>query len=1014
MNFHRRMLSLLIISHTLAFSGFSAAADQPVSLTDHGIADRRAEEILPGNAIVHARIRNIQQVLENIESLALNSIPHQALPPAIQPLFNAENPLLTLLGMPIVQAPLTSEAIAERLGIDSEAEITLTLYPGIPTQFFIASIGMADAATLTRTLSMAFGPQELIATSIGGRQMIRIKSNRLPMGSLYISCSNNRAYITGEPSLLVHLHDPGTVPALADDEHMGEVLGLVKNKDLVVSINPELIKPFTSQLPFYKYLPLSFLNQARDQFLNQMPEQQRRMIEKQIEQQVGIKSLDEVADYAECLITATYEQVFESIYDNIDGFNGTTFAIRIDNDYPELSFYFHHDRIRANEDTQPIPLAAAEAALERMASSSNHIKVTGREISSQPSPWVSRWIERTRSLMNNKGLDTKIVDTVLSLYEKTQRPDSIEAKVPWTIQMSAAVNSAAPLSSFDTIAALIADRQANAFITQTRPVTVVPQRNASFLKQHFQDQIDARSTNHSLTKEIYPQSSAPGLIATEQRLSEATLPNMVTQLTLENAYISRTGLFGYNQHEFINRKIYLARPTDNYLVFHQASKDASWLSSLDSNSHTQSGFALQHLVDRLPKDVNAFTAHRGINHLVDAVSWIQDAEALVHRDIENYLSEVEELANNSSDRESLLNEIQSLPFSPAVASVNQDENGKFYCLLPGNITFPRAKITPLLGELIAPVKRSIENTGGLIAYTRTMEGTKEWSIIWNTEGVSNLIQSVGNTIVKKYLHGTEGIQEVMKLAVNERDRNPERLSEILGKNPAWRFLDQIKLPIPSQQRPRVEHSETIPDAPIAARDSEATEKQIDLSNFYNGSVNETWHRGGIANNDLKGLPQGFTEVGGVKYDIRGVIQLTGKGAQDALSVDFPKEATDIPIEQQADQLHFLHACGWKESEGTPIATYIVNYANGESVEIPVEYGIHLRDWWTQTSHAEVPNGDIAWIGSNGASAQQNQAIQLYHLAWNNPKPQAQVSSVDFISHDSESAPFLVAITADSN
>ncbi len=1012
MNLRRCTLSLLLISHILAPTGLSVSADKAVRLTDHGIDNQRPEAMLPGNAIVHARIRNIQQVLENLESFALNTIPHQALPPAIQPIFNAENPLLTLLGMPIVQAPLTSEAIAERLGIDSEAEITMTLYPGIPTQFFIASIGMADGDALTKTLSMALGPEQMIATSIGGRQMIRIKSDRLPMGSLYLSCSKNRVYITGEPSLLLHLHEPGTVPTLAEDTHMGEVIGLVKNKDLAVSVNPELIKPFTSQLPFYKYLPLSFLNQARDQFLNQMPAQQRRMIEKQIEQQTGIKSLEEVADYAECLITATYEQIFETIYDNIDGFNGTTFAIRLDSDYPELSFFFHHERIIANNDTQPIPMAAAEEALGRLASSSNHLKVSGRESNSQPSPWVSHWIERTRNLMNNKGLDTTIVDTVLSLHEKTQRPDSIEAKVPWTVQMNAAVNSGAPLSSFDTIAGLVADRQANAFVRQTRPVTIIPQRSASFLRQHFQDQIDARSMNQTLSKEIYPPSSAPGLIASEQRLIEATLPNKVTQLTLENAYISRAGLFGYNQHEFINRKIYLARPTDDYLVFHQASKDATWLNSLDSKFHSKNGFPLQHLVDRLPNGVNTFTAHRGINYLVDAVTWIQDAEALVHRDIQNYLDQVLELASSSLDRESLLNELQSLPYSPVVASVNQDANGTFYCMLPGNITFPRAKITPILGDLIAPVKRSIESTGGLIAYTRTMDGTKEWSIIWNTEGVSSLIQTVGNTIVKKYLNSTDGIQEVMELAINERDQNPDRFSEVLGKNPAWRFLEQIKLP--TAQRPRVEHSQTIPDAPIAPRDSSSTEKQIDLSTFYNGSVNETWHQGGIENNDLKALPQGFTSIGGVKYDIRGVVQLTGKGAQDALSVEFPTAATAIPINQTVDQLHFLHACGWKESEGTPIAAYIVNYVGGESFEIPLEYGIHLRDWWTQTSRAEVPNGDIAWIGSNGASAQQNQAIQLYHLAWNNPKPDLTVASVDFVSHVTESAPFLIAITAESN
>ena len=525
----------------------------------------------------HARIQNVQSILENVESLLINTVPERILPPPIRPIFHAERPLLTLLGMPLVQAPLTSEALAERLGLDSEAPLTLTLYPGDPTRFFIASVGMADPRALSEALSMVLAPEQIEATSIGGRQMLRIHSRKIPIGSLFISCSGDRAYITGEPSLLVHLHEPGTVPTLKNDPHMGQVLQLVKKKDLAISINPAIIKPITSQLPFFKYVPLTFLSQARSEFLRNIPEGQRREIEQQIQRQFGISSIEEVVDYAECFIAATYEHLFNTIYGNINGLNGATLALRVSNNFPEFSFFLHHDRIQPDNDTRSIALADVNAALDRLGQSSHRLTVSGRQPAQKPSAWISEWINLTRHLIVKKGLDTKVIDTIQSLHQTTKRPDPVEAQVPWSIQLAANVNPAAPMGSFNSLEAFIADRQEHAFVKRSRMVTILPGEDTNFLKQHFRRQIDAQEANRDLAQQVFRQQNKPQLILTEQRLIEDSLSNQVQKFTLENAYISRTGLFGYNQHEFINRKIYLAKRVEDYLVYHQASDDASWL-----------------------------------------------------------------------------------------------------------------------------------------------------------------------------------------------------------------------------------------------------------------------------------------------------------------------------------------------------------------------------------------------------------------------------------------------------
>ncbi len=1009
-----RMTSRTIVATLAVAAGLSLAqADEPAPiLTNHGIASGQPEAILPANAVLHARIKNVQGILENIEQLALDTVPVEAVPPAIRPLLNGDHPLLTLAGMPLIQAPLSSETIAQRIGVDSEAPISVTLYPGDPRRSFIVSIGLASPEALSGFLSQVLRPEMTEATSIGGRSMTRIHLDNLPVRNLYLSTAADRVYVTAEPSLLLHLHDEESLDRLNEDDHMADVLAITKHKDIMLTVNPGLIKPLLSQLPMFKYLPLTFLAEARSEILNNMPGGQRQAIEEQLRRQTNIEDLDQVADYIECLVTATYEQLFDGIYASVDGLHGTTLAIRFDHAYPEFSTYLHHDYFSPGSDTRPIPLPAIKEALTSLGTETRHITISGQAPEAEPSQWVSTWIDRARTLIEKKGLNADLINAIQSYHETAPRTLSVASQSAWKLDLNARVNPRPALGEFDTIQDFVTAQQNAGFARQSRPVTVLPHQSGDFLRDHIQSQIDARRQNQKMATTLFAQNQKPQWLLSEERLFEASLPYRVTQLTQESAYISQVGLFGYNQHEFINRKIYYAKPVGNYLVYHQAAGDAHWLSELESAPSESDPSNLTHLLDRIPRDVNFVTAHRALGYLTDVIDTLQDAEDLLHRDLAHYLDQVESLAEGISDRDTLIDELQSLPYSPAVASINQDESGKFYCLLPGNLTFPRDRITPNVGNLFASFQQESANKGGLIAYTRTLEGTKEWSFIWNTEGVSTLVRSVGKAVVENFLANPAEIQRIQHQLVNERDRDPKRLEQILARNPAWDFLQQVRFPMPGPAMTR-KIPAAQPEA-IEERAEEASPSQIDLSGHYNGALTETWHQGGITENDLANLPRGLVNLAGVDYDIRGVVQLSGQEANRTLSVQFPSEVPGIAVNHKADRLHFLQATGWPEAEGRQIATYVIHYSDGQTEDVPVEYGIHVRDWWTPTPQADVPSSEIAWSGSNGATARLDRTVQLYHMDWQNPRPNIEIAAIDFRSADSDSAPFLIAITSEAN
>jgi len=201
---------------------------------------------------------------------------------------------------------------------------------------------------------------------------------------------------------------------------------------------------------------------------------------------------------------------------------------------------------------------------------------------------------------------------------------------------------------------------------------------------------------------------------------------------------------------------------------------------------------------------------------------------------------------------------------------------------------------------------------------------------------------------------------------------------------------------------------------IPTRDPQATAALIDLTDFYNAGLNETWH--GQSSNDYKQsdlswLPKGIQTFAGVEFDVRGVIQLAGP---QLYTTRFPKTVKGIKVNRKCRALHFLQATGWFAPFGTQIGHYRVVFADGEDREIPVVYGADVRDWTSTPDKNDVPPPTLvtAWTGKSPSSQSQGTTLSLFKTTWENPLPQIRVESIDYVSAMTNCAPFLISITAE--
>jgi hypothetical protein len=184
---------------------------------------------------------------------------------------------------------------------------------------------------------------------------------------------------------------------------------------------------------------------------------------------------------------------------------------------------------------------------------------------------------------------------------------------------------------------------------------------------------------------------------------------------------------------------------------------------------------------------------------------------------------------------------------------------------------------------------------------------------------------------------------------------------------------------------------------------------LDLSSYFNDSLDEGWQHQLMPGNNLATLPRGRQVFGGVEFEVQGIIQLTSPQLRRfPAGARFPEQVQGIPVSRKCRKLHFLHATGWNVAPGTQVGSYNIVYTDGLSEEAPILYGDEAGNWWAKPADMQQPGAGVIWQGTNAAK----QAVQLFMQSWINPRPDVEITSLDFESRMTRVAPFLIAVTAE--
>jgi hypothetical protein len=605
-------------------------------------------------------------------------------------------------------------------------------------------------------------------------------------------------------------------------------------------------------------------------------------------------------------------------------------------------------------------------------------------------------VAAVRAEFAKKQLKSSWFDRFATLLTESRIPAPLEARVPWTLTVEAPVEPQPVLADAKSLSTYLKSLN----WSPNRAVRILPGVEVAFLEQSLADEARILNRNHELAVEFNRQTARQEpWFDHANRLATGPVDGAVHRFVLESAWLTHGGLFGYDQHELVNRRWFLARGVDGYLAVQQGGRSGAWLQQLDVARAQDVAPAVSRLLERLPSGVNSFAIRRSLQQLPGFVDWLAALEGRIHADLEAYLVEARKVTAGAADAAEARARLDRLPMPELLYSINRrPDSGELYAMLPGNLAFPRARLLPLVQRVLAGYAAGAREVGGSLCYTRVEPGLYQVSLVQSTEAFTRLLSTVGNAIAEQYLASPDGQKALQQALRNSGDGRAEAFDEILVANPTWYFIPR---PAPKTEARNVA---------VAPRSADAPATALDLTPYYNGRLDDAWQRGGVAQNHLGNLPAGVQEFGGVKFDVRGVVQLSGRAAAEQLTVRFPQTVPGIAVNRKAAKLHFLHACGWASEAGTVVGHYVVAFANGEQREIPVVYGQDVRDWWTQPEEAAGTARSV-WSGPNLANP-NGPPKQVYLTSWENPLPDVAIKSLEYRSTMSNSAPFLIAVTAE--
>ena len=749
-------------------------------------ANVEPEKLLPAGVILHVRINSSGELLDDASKMITPFIPEKAIGPVAQMALQQPNPLLALIGFQTMGQPLSVEMLSGMSGVDPTRAATLSFYLDNPQQGFVLCVPVLDlerpSALLQNMLRPNQAPEEI---ELDGGTALRVQSSDLEM---FVVCSKDTVCVCGSARLAQALLSSQPEQKLDSAKFIAKAIKKHSSDNLVVVIDPAPAKGFLPMINGFETIPPEQVAKWRDDLLANVGPQDLDSFNRQIKTQLGVEDVEQLLDYVECIALGSYEVTFKELKLAAKDFKGVTFAIDLQEEFQSFEMSLFSDAIKPANATQPLPMADVKKVVASLPGPHDFLVLSGQAAKPEKSRYLADLVARIGAKMTEKNLPMDLHDNVQAAIDGYEPVPTLKSEVEWTIGTSFLFDSV-EADQYDDAMTYLTDFWASFSVVSLQ---AIPLQKDGFLESHFNQKSKTTNANYANWQKLWKNMNANESIFEQSSDSRAeALEDGVHRLTYEDTYRSKAGLFGYNEHELINRYFTLYRNQADHTLLWPGGNDPDRFLSFKPE---QEAPAISRLFDnaQLPEDVQQIELWRNIHRVVGFVDAVEDIESLLHKEMSAYLAEVQKVgagAKDENDWIELIPEIEAIEMPITVAHVQWDPASKeVYLVTPASLAFPRPKVLPAVLELLKDYRTESPKLGGAIVHHQTQAGEYDLVVTQSTAGMAKLVRSVGNNVADEYLNNPTGQQKLQQLLSTELDRKTEEGFRLMT-NSNWMFLD---------------------------------------------------------------------------------------------------------------------------------------------------------------------------------------------------------------------------------
>jgi hypothetical protein len=757
--------------------GSLLAADPP-RLADSGLPAGRSEDLLPPGAVLHVRIGNLARSLENLDTLARQFVPEKALPPDIRNVLTQPHGLLRHLGQLTVGAPIDAALIARLSGIDAGRPATCTLYVTPAGLDWVLCLPVADHAALTGLIVNQTRARSFTPAMIGSRQgWVVVGANPELPEQLVVVCSADAAYICSSDMIAARI---GGSTTLAVDPLIAK---LPATADITIAISTAPAKPFLQMFAMqFAKLPPRMADGMRQQVLRAIGADGLRGLNLQMRLYLGLGSVEEALDYVECMVGAGMETFVPALTKSLMGVDGAALSIEILPDAVRGALIVQAAGIEANAG-KPLPMPELSKALAALPVDRMWFSATGGRTPAAPGSLRADWADLAARKLVAKGVTSAFLPALAGYWREAERVPVLEDASPWVLRTSVRPTDVVPARA--GLEAWIAAAQA---AVPMPDLEVTPRQDADAAVATFTAIAAVENRNAARwTKVLTTSVGDSRWVDSVARFRREVRAGKAERLVYEDAWITRSGLFGYSQHELINRIIAYSAQRDGLQLLQRVDGDRTcWLDEPPAKPGELPA-AVAGLLVQVPAGADQLTVVRVLPGLKGMIDGTESLEKAVREDLDAYIAACTAAINaHPGDEPAIVTALQRIPMPFMVASLNiAPVTRELYLVLPGTLRYPRPALSPVLRQIFAETLRQADAHGGLVAWTRFEPGRMTLAVHQDLRGLAWLVRTTGNTVYDLFLSSPDPLARLRRLLGQEADGQPNPGDQVILYNTLW-------------------------------------------------------------------------------------------------------------------------------------------------------------------------------------------------------------------------------------